>query len=105
LTTLLNEIFEWGSDVLLVLVYLAERRYGEAWHWLEALRTRAENDQRRRDVIQYLAWQVAVLQCSGETAQAGDLATRLLTEAEPEGYVRMYLEVGEPMKQVLQHFL
>jgi LuxR family maltose regulon positive regulatory protein len=33
------------------------------------------------------------------------IATRLLALTEPEGYIRVYLDAGEPMKHVLQRLL
>ncbi|GHO73842.1 hypothetical protein KSD_16130 [Ktedonobacter sp. SOSP1-85] len=91
--------------VALARVYRAQRKYTEAWHLLERMRTRTESDQRGSDLISILALQVVVLQEWGETEQARKLALRLLTETAQEGYVRVYLEAGEPMKQVLQSCL
>jgi LuxR family maltose regulon positive regulatory protein len=53
----------------------------------------------------YLALQVAALQVSGATQEALHVLLRLLTLAEPEGYMRVFLDAGEPMQQALQALL
>lgn len=53
-----------------------------------------------------MALSVMALYHTGRHEQAKDIATRLFHITEPEGYVRMYLDIGEPiMKQVLKVIL
>src|SRR5437588_12663672 len=56
-------------------------------------------------MIAILALQVAALQASGATQEALRVLDRLLTLAEPEGYRRVFLDAGEPMRQALQAWL
>jgi len=56
-------------------------------------------------MISILALQVATLQASGATPEALRVLPRLLTEASPEGYIRVFLDAGEPMQQALQALL
>jgi LuxR family maltose regulon positive regulatory protein len=51
--------------------------------------------------IEILALQAAAHHMLGETEQALACLRRALARAEPEGYVRLYLEIGEPMAQLL----
>src|SRR5205823_4980381 len=89
----------------LARVYLAQQRYPLALQWLAALLSSAEQVARGGSVISILALQVAALQASGATQEALRVLHRLLTLAEPDGYLRVFLGVGEPMQQALQAFL
>jgi LuxR family maltose regulon positive regulatory protein len=42
---------------------------------------------------------------AGKREQAAAVAARLLQLSEPEGYIRVYLDAGVPMKQVLKALL
>ena len=48
---------------------------------------------------------MAALHLAGKREQARTVAARLLALTEPEGYIRVYLDEGEPMKQVLKTLL
>jgi ATP/maltotriose-dependent transcriptional regulator MalT len=89
----------------LVRVYLAARQYPLALQWLAALLSSAEQVARVGSMILILALQVAALQASGATQEARRVLLRLLTLAEPEGYMRVFLDAGEPMHQALQGLL
>ncbi len=89
----------------LARVYLAQQRYPLALQWLTALLSSAEQVARVGSMISILAVQVAVLQASGATQEALRVLLRLLILAEPEGYMRVFLDAGEPMHQALQALL
>jgi ATP/maltotriose-dependent transcriptional regulator MalT len=89
----------------LVRVYLAQQRYPQALQWLTALLSNAEQVARVGSIISTLALQVAALQASGATQEALRVLHRLLTLAEPEGYMRVFLDAGELMQQALQALL
>jgi LuxR family maltose regulon positive regulatory protein len=89
----------------LARVYLAQQQYAQCLRLLAQLLRRMEQVERRWDVIHILALQVVALQAGGEVTQARQVAVRLLTLTKPEGYIRVYLDGGEPMRQVLQTFL
>lgn len=86
-------------------VFLAERRYHQASQLLAALLGAAEQVRRVGSTIAILALHVAALQASGATHEALGVLDRLLTEAEPGGYLRVFLDAGEPMHQALQAWL
>ncbi|HEX8033049.1 MAG TPA: LuxR C-terminal-related transcriptional regulator [Ktedonobacterales bacterium] len=94
-----------NAHLALVRVYLARCQYAQAWQWLTALLSSAEQVSRVGSMVAILALQVAALQASGATHEAVRVLLRLLTVAEPEGYVRVFLDTGAPMLQALQALL
>jgi LuxR family maltose regulon positive regulatory protein len=94
-----------SAYLALVRVYLAERRYPPALQLLAALLGAAEQVARVGSMVSILALQVAALQASGATQEALPVLFRLLTYASPEGYLRVFLDAGEPMQQALQAWL
>src|SRR5260370_17226013 len=103
-----QEILVYSREIAylaLVRVYLAKLQYTLALQLLTALLSSAEQVARVGSVIAILALQVAALQASGATQEALRVLLRLLTEASPEGYMRVFLDAGEPMHQALQALL
>jgi LuxR family maltose regulon positive regulatory protein len=94
-----------SASLALVRVYLAQQKYAPALQLLAALRSCASRVARVGSSISILALQVAALQASGSSQEALDVLLHLLPLAEPEGYVRVFLDAGEPMKQALQAVL
>jgi LuxR family maltose regulon positive regulatory protein len=95
------------EEVYLALarVYLAQQQYEQCLQLLAPLLSRMERFERQWNVIHLLALQIAALHCLGKTIQAQQSAVRLLTLTEPEGYIRVYLDAGQPMRQVLKMLL
>jgi LuxR family maltose regulon positive regulatory protein len=91
-----------AEALALARVYLAQQQYEPCLQLLAPLLSAMERVGRRWNVIHLLAWQVVALDGLGERAQARQVAARLLTLTEPEGYIRVYLDAGEPMRRVLQ---
>ena len=89
----------------LARVYLAQRQYEQGLRLLALLLSGMERMQRQWDIIHLLALQTVALYGLGETSQACQVAMRLLTLTEPEGYMRVYLDAGEPMHHVLETLL
>jgi len=94
-----------SAYLALVRVYLAKLQYPLALQLLAALLSSAEQVSRVGSIIAILALQVAALQASGATQEALRALLRLLTLAEPEGYMRVFLDAGVPMQQALQALL
>ncbi len=94
-----------SAYLALVRVYLAELQYPQALQWLAALLSSAEQVARVGSMISILALQVAALQASGATQETLRVLDRLLTLAEPEGYMRVFLDAGESMQRALQAWL
>jgi LuxR family maltose regulon positive regulatory protein len=89
----------------LARVYLARQQYEQCLQLLARLLSHMERVERQWDVIHLLVVQVVALHSSGQTVQAQQVIARLLNMTEPEGYIRVYLDAGEPMRQVLRKLL
>ncbi len=103
-----QDALEYPSEreyLALVRVYPAQQHYTQALQWLTALLSSAKQVSRMGSVIAILALQVAALQASGATQEALRVLLRLLKIAEPEGYMRVFLDAGEPMQRALQTLL
>jgi LuxR family transcriptional regulator, maltose regulon positive regulatory protein len=69
---------------------------------LDSLLQVAEAAGQMGNVIELLALGALALQAQGQSAQAMTALERALTLAEPEGYLRIFVDEGEPMKLLLQ---
>jgi LuxR family maltose regulon positive regulatory protein len=78
-----------------------ERRLQEAMGLLERLLKAAEEGGRAGSVIEILVLQALAHQAEGDLPLALASLERALTLAEPEGYVRMFVDEGTPMAQLL----
>jgi LuxR family maltose regulon positive regulatory protein len=65
----------------------------------------AEAEGRMGSVIEILALRALALQAHHESSEALATMERSLTLAEPEGYVRVFVDEGAPMKALLSKFL
>ncbi len=73
----------------------------EAVGLLERLRQAAEAGERGGSVIEILALQALAHQTQGNTSAALVALERALTLAQPEGYVRLFVDEGQPMAELL----
>jgi LuxR family maltose regulon positive regulatory protein len=85
-------------------VLRAQHRLDTATGLLARLLQAAESSGRLGRAIEVLALQALVLQMQGDTAQALAVLERALSLAEPEGYVRTFVDMGEPMRLLLSEF-
>jgi LuxR family transcriptional regulator, maltose regulon positive regulatory protein len=93
------------ASLALVHVYLADGRYPQALQLLEELQNSAELVARVGSLVAVLALRVAALQASGRARESLSVLDRLLAEASPERYLRVFLDAGEPMHRALQTWL
>jgi LuxR family transcriptional regulator, maltose regulon positive regulatory protein len=91
-----------GEFLLLVRVYLAQGRYEAALEALERYRTYLDRPGDTLITIEFLAVYILALHHAGKGAQLRAAAARLLELTAPENYVRLYLDEGEPMRQLLE---
>ncbi|GHO70374.1 hypothetical protein KSC_092660 [Ktedonobacter sp. SOSP1-52] len=96
---------EYAEAIALVRVFLALRRNTDALHLLNHMLAHAQQNESIWQVVPVLALQAAALQASGEDDQARQVTLRLLQLAEPTDYLRVYLDAGTPLRQVLQSLL
>jgi ATP/maltotriose-dependent transcriptional regulator MalT len=85
----------------LVRVLIAQHRLDEAVKWLANLLQLAEAQGRMGSVIEILMLQAEALHASGEVNQALERLSRALALAEPEGYIRLFVDEGVPMARLL----
>ena len=76
--------------------------FEEARALLEPLLETAETGSQTHDLIVLTALQALVLQNLGRTTAAHNALLRSLELAAPGGYLRTYVELGEPMARLLQ---
>ncbi len=94
-----------GEVLLLVRVFLAQQQYTQAVQHLDRYREHLDRPADSEPTIEWMALHVVALHLAGKNEQAARGAARLLRLSEPEGCIRVYLEAGEPMKQVLKTWL
>jgi len=81
---------------------IAQGRLDEALRVLKRLLESAESAQAMGHVIEILVLQAMALQAQGNLDQALTALERALSLAEPEGYVRAFIDEGAPMGELLQ---
>lgn len=87
--------------LLLVRVYLSQQQYARAFETLSRFREHLDRSGDIETTIEFLSLSVVALYQSGKREQAARVAARLLALTEPEGHLRIYLDAGEPMSQML----
>ncbi|HLV99513.1 MAG TPA: LuxR C-terminal-related transcriptional regulator [Ktedonobacterales bacterium] len=116
----LSEASDWAAGVVfpegvwdrslyfaypvVIRVYFAQHRWQEARSLLERWSGHLDRPA-SMDTIIFLAQSLVALHQTGQDEQAHRVAARLFAMTEPEGYVRLYLDEGEPMKAALQALL
>jgi LuxR family transcriptional regulator, maltose regulon positive regulatory protein len=72
-----------------------------AMRLLTRLLQMAEGGKRNGKVIEILALQALAYQLQGNAASALDVLERALTLAEPEGYIRTFVDAGKPLAELI----
>src|SRR5712692_3033741 len=91
----------YGAFPVVIRVYFAERRWQEALDLLERWSGYLDRSANIEITITYLAQSLLALHHAGQSEQGRMIAARLFALTEPEGYLRVYLDEGEPMRQAL----
>jgi LuxR family maltose regulon positive regulatory protein len=89
------------SMITLARLRLAQSRIAEANELLEQYREDAEAAERMGSVIEILILEAGASAAQGERHRALTSLGRALTLAEPEGYIRIFVDEGEPMRLLL----
>ncbi len=82
-------------------VFIAQNKPDEAIRLLTGLEESARSWGRQGRLIEIMVLKALALQTVGDTSQAVVVLTRGLALAEPEGYVRVFLDEGRPMQMLL----
>jgi LuxR family maltose regulon positive regulatory protein len=77
---------------------IARREFDRAVQALEQLQVQTQASGETRMLMEVLALLSLARHGQGDDAQATTALTRALSLAEPEGYVRTFVDLGEPMK-------
>jgi LuxR family transcriptional regulator, maltose regulon positive regulatory protein len=89
------------EHLVLARVLLAQCKPDQALRLLERLREAAEAADRTGSVIEILALQALALWAKGKKERAVGTLTRALALAEPEGYIRTFVDEGPAMGELL----
>ncbi len=82
-------------------VFIAQKKLDEAIRLLSRLEEIAQSDGRMGRLLEIMILKALAMQSMGNTAQADIALTKCLTLAEPEGYLRIFLDEGQPMQMLL----
>ena len=91
--------------LLLVRVFLAQQQYARAVETLERFREHLDQPSDIEKTLEWMALYVVALHHAGKSMQVAPIAARLLAMTEQEGWIRLYLDAGEPMRQALEALL
>ncbi len=91
-----------GEYATLVRVLIAQGRFEEALALLKRMHSVAESTGRVGRMLEILILQALTLYAQNNPEQALSPLTRALTIAEPEGYVRIFVDEGLPMVALLR---
>jgi LuxR family maltose regulon positive regulatory protein len=91
--------------LLLARVALAQHKPAQAVETLERFSWHRDQPADIEKTLEWMALYVVALFQAGMAEQARTVAARLLAMTEPEDYIRVYLDAGSPMKQVLKVLL
>jgi LuxR family maltose regulon positive regulatory protein len=84
---------------------IAQGEADKAVALLAPLGRAAEAAERMRSTVEILALQAVALRAQGDTRGAMNALERALSLAEPEGYVRTFVDEGAPMEALLRNAL
>lgn len=91
-----------GESIILVRVLLALGRHEDALRLLGRLLMAAEAGERRGRAIELLVLQARAHAAVGAAGAAREALARALGMAEPEGYVRIFVDEGAPLAALLR---
>ncbi|MCC6271340.1 MAG: helix-turn-helix transcriptional regulator, partial [Microbacteriaceae bacterium] len=105
--TVKDEASYLGEYELLTLarIHLAEHSFEGVHPLLESLLALAESQKRTGSVLEILITQTLLYHAQGDHPHALAALERALTLAEPEGYLRIFTDEGEPMRTLLEKYL
>jgi len=82
-------------------ILIAQNKPDQAISLLSHLEEAARSNGRMGRLLEIMILTALAMQRMGNTAQADIALTECLTLAEPEGYLRIFLDEGQPMQKLL----
>jgi LuxR family maltose regulon positive regulatory protein len=101
LETAANLVQEHDLPFSQVRVHLAQEEPDKALAALEPVRQRAEAREWRDEQLKVRVLQAVAHRAQGETEQAMQLLGDALAMAQPDGFIRLFVDEGQPMAQLL----
>ena len=86
-------------------VFIARKKLDGAIRLLSGLEETARSAGRAGRLIEIMILKALALQAAGDTAQADIALAKSLALAEPSGYVRVFLDEGQPMQMLIARWL
>lgn len=93
------------THLTLARAYIAQQQSSRALELLAKLAVRAESGARTGRLIEILNLEALAKQALGDQTAALATIARSLALAEPEGYARLFLDEGQPMRMLLTQWL
>jgi LuxR family maltose regulon positive regulatory protein len=90
------------TQITLARVFIAQNKLEEAIRLLSCLEESAQSGGRLGRLIKIMILKALAMQAAGDTTKAVAALTKSLSLAEPEGYVRVFLDEGESMRKLLK---
>ena len=95
-----DPVWEIRSQTL-ARFYMSQAEYQAAFEVIEPLLEAANKNQRTRSAIRFLAIQAVLLEMLGDANNALKTLNQALDLGKDEGFIRTFLDEGEPMAQLL----
>ncbi|MCB0167556.1 MAG: tetratricopeptide repeat protein [Anaerolineae bacterium] len=90
-----------GEHTTVVRVWLAQKRFEDAFSLLEKMHAAFKAEGRNGRLVEIVILQALTLYCWGKTDQALAPLTLALKMGQSGGYIRLFIEEGLPMAQLL----
>lgn len=90
------------GNLTCIRVYIAQKQYENALRLLARLLPVAEKQHRTKSIAEILVLQAIVLECTHAHVQALTSLTQALTLTKSDGYIRHYVNEGEPLFHLLK---
>lgn len=100
---LLTYLHEFETAVF-IRILLAQARIDEAVTLLARWLPATEATQRLGSILEITLLQALALQAGGQTEAAARTLAHVLALAEPEGYIRLFVDEGEPIRMQIAEF-
>ncbi len=94
--------FREADFIILARILMAQGSFDEAAKLIARLLDMAESGERWGRVIELLSLKALVSDATSQSDEAFAALSRALALAEPEGYVRIFIDAGTPMEKLLQ---
>ena len=90
------------EQIAMARLWLAQERADDAQRLLERQRMLAKAGGRTGRVIEILSLLALALEALGRPGEADAALSQALALARPEGYVRLFLDLGQPLRELLE---